>query len=270
MRKISLLKDTPIWTLESGPVTVSEMTRPYTVYSPFGKPSRIHVTESEEPEQIYLAALDTGQQIGFGASHQFLARNYKDPAMRNVNIASIAENSMIYMLPMPTRKAFLFPDEERQKASHELLMMSVDNYSEDEDAPKDVRSLIYLSVEDANDMWQKATWAGFYGMAVRMKPANMAIELDEGRPSCYSMKLLINQGIDDMVNALIDKQVLRPAMPYENFLAMAKKTGCLFEGYGAGDLRTILGVLATGQYEKTWTVHCDDPSTTIELAFMRT
>jgi len=268
MRKISLLSDVSVWTLENGPTPVKELTKPHTVYSPYGKPSKIWATPNG-PEELVLIHLDTGQKLGFGASHEFMARDLKSPQMKPIGVRGLAADKEMCLLPMPTRKAFLYPDKERREYVHDQLTMSIDNYEEDA-VPKDAKSLIFLNIDSVDDLMDKASWAGFMGMLVRLRPADQIIELDAGRPSCFAMKMLINEGVDDMVNALIDKHVLKPAMPYDQFLAMAKKTGCLFEGYGVADLRTILGVMPTKQEEETWTIHSDDPNTTIELAFMRT
>ena len=269
MHKISLLSDVSIWTVEDGPLPVKEMQEPRTVYSPYGKPSKIWAT-SNGLEEIGLVHLDTGNRLGFGMSHEFMARTYDSPKPRPIGMRQIADETLMCMLPMPTRKAFLFPDTERREYVQQALQMALNNYSEDEPPPPDARSEIFLEVDNVDDMLDYSTFAGFLGMSVRLSASAHRIELDEGRPSCFAMKLLINSGVDDMVNALIDKNVLKPALPYDRFLKMAMETGCLFEGYSVADLRTILGILPTTKQEETWTVHSDDPSTTIELAFVRT
>ena len=267
MRNIALLGDTQIWTHELGPVAIKDIQAPVTVYSPFGKPTRIKV-EERDPQQIAFCHLDTGATIGVGVDHEFLVRDYDSPALKTVCARHMiaGANSRMYMSPMPSRKYTIgLKDEEEVKSS---LMMSLETY-EDGKLPENAKSLLFLNIDGIEDMVEKFVNAGFYGMTSRINQPRSIIELDENRPSCFPTKLLINSGLDDMVSGLVDKQVLRPCMPYDAFIAMGKETGVLFEGYGVNDMRTILGVQILEQTEAMWTVICDDPATTIETAFIR-
>lgn len=271
MHRISLPADTHIWTYEKGITPIKEISElndeTFTVYSQFGKRSRVWSSPIGK-EQLYLVHLDTGQQLAFGASHEFPCRSLDSPVLKTVCVADIADKPDIYLVPMPTRKMYVVPKQPRRGEIHDLLQGAFDQH--EDRMPPGARSPVFLHIDSIDDMFNKALLAGFYGMAVRTKAAERVIELDEGRPSCFPTKLLFNDGVDDMVNTLIDKNVLRPAMPYNKFLYMVETTGCLFEAPGVTDLRTILGALSTTQEEETWTIYSDDPNTTIELPFIRT
>lgn len=271
MHRISLPGDTRIWTLEFGPIAVKQLSvATATVYSPFGKPSQIRVRPNGR-EKLCLAHLDTGQQFAVGESHEFMCRSIDNPKPRAISALAMAANPDVYLAPMPSRKVRLTKDEKREAELITALQESFDQFdSEVDEIPPGTRSMVFMHVHSVEDMFDKGLACGFYGMATRTSMAGSKIELDEGRPSCFPTKLLFNDGVDDMVNALIDKGVLCPALPYEQFLSMAKQTGVLFEGQSVRDLRSILGVLSINQEEDTWTVLSDDENTTVELAFIRT
>lgn len=268
MRNISLLADTQIWTYEDGPKPISQLEKPHTVYSPFGKPSRVWATK-RGVEQLAVVHLDTGDRVGVGMSHQFMCRDFSSPDMHPVSVETMIGAQKMYLSPMPSRKWRIYPDAAKEQEANETLSMALDTY-DDQKIPAGSKSLLFLNIDGVEDMFNKAVWSGFYGMTVRINPAKQQIELDENRPTCFPTKLLMNDGLDDIVNTLIDKQVLRPCLPYDQFKAMAAETGVFFEGYGVRDLRTLLGALSLEREEETWALHSDDPNTTFETAFVRT
>lgn len=262
----ALVEGTYLWTA-SGLVPVEALKKPHRVYSPFGRPSNIWSVKNPKPEKIYMVLTDNGMRPLFGESHQFMAREHASPQIKPCDLKWLIDSDKTIHTFMPSRKWRLedHPDEDIRKDE----MMNTFGSHEDK-LPPGARSKLYFEVEDLKQMMRLATWAGFYGMTARMNPSLHHVELDEGRPTCFPTKLIIGADTTSMVNSLIDGHVFRPALPYDAFLELAKKTGVFFEAPGASDLRTLLQALYINQEADTWTIMSDDPSTTIELAHIRT
>lgn len=262
----ALVEGTLVWTA-TGLVPVEALKKPHRVYSPFGRSSQVWSVKNPKPEKQFMVVSDNGMRMLFGESHQFMARDHDTPQIKPCDLTwLINSNKSIHTL-MPSRK-WRLEDNADEDARKEEMLASFGSH--EDKLPPGSRSKLYLEVENLDQMMKFSTWAGFYGMTVRLNPAQHHVELDEGRPTCFPTKLMIGADTTSMVNSLIDGHVFRPALPYDAFLELAKKTGVFFEAPGASDLRTLLQALYINQEADTWDIKSDDPTTTIELAHIRT
>jgi hypothetical protein len=264
MRTISLLEGARIWTTE-GIVAVEDVVGRRRVYSPFGEIGSFTVQKAGI-EEVVLCHMDDGNRAMFGIEHTFMGRDFKSPELKPIAIRDLVDQNEMAMVLMPTRKHTLG---EGMNDLREEMMMALDSHPGDE-LPIGMRSKLFLRFNDQEGMNDFMIGGGLFGMRVRLNMEERIIELDEGRPTCFPTKMLLGGNVKEMVNSLIDKHVLRPVLPYNEFLRKAEHTGCFFEGVDVASMRTVLGVINTPGRAEAYHVILDDPQTTIELPFMRT
>lgn len=266
MINYSLVEGTMIWTTK-GPVPVEALNKPHTVYSTFGRPSQVWAVKNPSPEPLYIVLLDTGIRMVFGKSQQFYGRQVASPEFKAWPLTSLENGNEVIMVPRNNRKLFLSkgPDE-----ADRMEKMSAKFDEHLEKLPAGARSHLFLEVDSLEEMATFCSWAGFYGMTVRIRPTAHHVEIDEQRPSCFPKQLFSSASVEQKLNSLIDRRVITPAMEYDLLLRLVQETGNIFEGQNVGDLRSLLTALSIGDNGETWTLKSDDPRTTVELAHIRT
>lgn len=262
----SLVEGTTVWTTQ-GIVPVEALTKPHQVFSTYGRPSKVWSVKNPKPEPLYVVMLDSGLRMVMGQSQEFYGRTAATPMFRRLPLKLLENGNEIIMVPRVNRKLFLSkgPDE---IARIDKMAAKLDEHPDK--LPAGARSPLFFEVDSIEEMGEFCGWAGFYGLTVRIRPSAHAVEIDEGRPTCFPKQLFTSGDVEKKVNSLIDKRVLTPALPYDEFLQLAQTTGNLFEGQSVADLRTLMAALTMGETGETWTLMSDDPRTTVELAHIRT
>lgn len=195
-------------------VTVEEMVgKTFIQHDWWGQEHPVKVVAAE-PETIYATQCGNGEVFYVGENHTFFCRRVETPRWFRLPVAEMKADEVVFV-NLPQRKI---------AAADGLL----DLYDLDDKGP-------YLEPIQATDMYGLMRKIAFCGVTALRRKAELRIDLDRSRPSCFVNKLLSGSYVYDLEKSLggmIASGIVRPAGPVNDaWFEKTQKTGTIFEGF---------------------------------------
>jgi hypothetical protein len=233
---------------EAKQIAIPEATGKQRVFDWFGGVHEIEVQPAPHKERLALAACASGETMVLGETHSILQRDIKEGTWKR---SSLTEIDGPVMVMLPQRKL---------ESSPKLF----DAFMLDEKG-------LYLEPAQATDMldlMRKASWCGITTMR---RKAELRIDLERNRPSCFASKLIngaLQYELEKTLSGLIGGGIVSPKRLFDKaYLDEVKEKGILMEGASVFHNTPFLPPRFLEKDGDVYHIHLDDQMTPVETTW---
>jgi len=227
---------------------VSQATGEHEVYDWFGNKHKIVICAADAEEDYYMLTSSSGEVMIVGETHSFLSRNPRSAVWERTPAVGMDE---IRFVKLPQRKLLADPS-------------LFDLYDADEQG-------IYLAPRKGSEIFDVSRLAAFCGIAVSRRKAELRVDLDRGRASCFASKLIngsFEQDAFAALSGLVASTVIRPPCMFnEEYVNKVKASGVVFEGCSYGNDLPLLPPRKLDRTGPVYHIRVNDPLTPVELTW---
>jgi len=229
-------------------VTVAEAAGFQKIFDWFGNIRSVEVSRDPVKEKLSMLACTSGEPVIVGESHTVLCRVPRQGRWKRVPLSEITEPVLVQL---PQRKIFVSPK-------------LFDVFSIDDKG-------LYLEPTQASDMLDLMRKASWCGLTVSRRKAELRIDLEKHRPSCYAAKL-INGGmeydLEKTLGGLVGGGIVSPKRLFDDdYLKEVKGKGILMEGAAVMNSAPLLPPRPLAKEGDVYHIRVDDPMTPVETSW---
>jgi len=233
---------------EAKQVSVVEAVGTPKVFDWFGNVHQVEVRPAPKKERLAMAACASGETMILGESHSLIHRDIKDGRWQR---SMMADLDVPVMVMLPQRKIMVSPK------LFDVFMM-------------DDKGL-YLEPAQATDMLDLMRKAAWCGISVARRKAELRVDLDKNRPSCFAAKLInggLHYDLEKTLGGLVGGGIVIPKAMFDKaYLDEVRQKGILMEGPTVFNNTPFLPPRFLEKDGDVYHIYPSDPMTPVEMAW---